>query len=164
MGYQNSKTFLLTILPVFFKNRDLSNYNLFCFIDPLDGSKNIDINGVVGSIYTIVRYDPCKDETGTIIEAGYVTYGAKTLLVIGNDSSNNSLNIFELNQNHIWVKYSTINSFKTRKHERHFKFCKEELVSHYPNGKLLPYRSGGDRYMGWVWSTLYSWIGISCIC
>lgn len=104
-------------LPVFFKNRDLSNYNLFCFIDPLDGSKNIDINGVVGSIYTIVRYDPCKDEIGTIIEAGYVMYGAKTLLVIGNDSSNNSLNIFELNQNHIWVKYSTINSFKTRKHE-----------------------------------------------
>lgn len=101
--------------PVFFEDdRDFSNYNLFCFIDPLDGSKNIEVNGVVGTIYTILGYDKDKDETGTILEAGYVMYGPKTLLVIGNDSSSDKLHIFELNNQNIWSPYATIPSFEER--------------------------------------------------
>jgi fructose-1,6-bisphosphatase I len=60
--------------------------------DPLDGSSNIDVNVSVGTIFSIFRRDP--DPTGTRdpqadvlqpgtqqIAAGYVVYGASTMLV-----------------------------------------------------------------------------------
>ncbi|HEY3535877.1 MAG: class 1 fructose-bisphosphatase [Trinickia sp.] len=57
--------------------------------DPLDGSSNIDINGVVGSIFSVLR---CKDgqsgETGFLrpgheqVAAGYAIYGPSTMLVL----------------------------------------------------------------------------------
>jgi len=100
--------------PVFFENRDYSNYNLFCLIDPLDGSKNIDINGITGSIYTIVSFDPSNNSIGNILEAGYVLYGPKTLLVIGNESSDDSLKVYELKNFDLWSEYTQIKSFHKR--------------------------------------------------
>ena len=60
------------------------------YLDPLDGSSNIDVNVSVGSIFSIymreVRYDPTiKEEdalqTGTKqVAAGYVLYGSSTIL------------------------------------------------------------------------------------
>ncbi len=57
--------------------------------DPLDGSSNIDINGVVGSIFSVLR---CKDgesgEAGFLrpgheqVAAGYAIYGPSTMLVL----------------------------------------------------------------------------------
>ncbi len=61
------------------------------FLDPLDGSSNIDINGTVGTIFTIHRRrDEMMDETpeedllqrgSAQIAAGYVMYGPSTILV-----------------------------------------------------------------------------------
>jgi fructose-1,6-bisphosphatase I len=60
-------------------------------IDPLDGSSNIDINGTVGTIFSIHRRrDEMMDETpdedllqkgSAQVAAGYVMYGPSTILV-----------------------------------------------------------------------------------
>ncbi len=60
-------------------------------IDPLDGSSNIDINGTVGSIFSVTRRkDEMADETpeedllqlgSKQIAAGYVMYGPSTIFV-----------------------------------------------------------------------------------
>lgn len=60
-------------------------------VDPLDGSANIDINGTVGTIFSIQRRrDEMLDETpledllqkgSQQVAAGYVMYGASTMLV-----------------------------------------------------------------------------------
>ena len=61
------------------------------FLDPLDGSSNIDINGTVGTIFAIHRRrDEMMDETpeadllqrgSAQIAAGYAMYGPSTILV-----------------------------------------------------------------------------------
>ncbi|PVX77057.1 class 1 fructose-bisphosphatase [Paraburkholderia unamae] len=61
--------------------------------DPLDGSSNIDINGVVGSIFSVLRHedgsvDTSVDESAFLrpgceqVAAGYAVYGPATMLVI----------------------------------------------------------------------------------
>ncbi|MBA2565861.1 MAG: fructose-1,6-bisphosphatase [Gemmatimonadetes bacterium] len=59
-------------------------------IDPLDGSSNTDVNGAVGTIFGIYRRDldgPCDPAREVLragaaqLAAGYVMYGASTLLV-----------------------------------------------------------------------------------
>ncbi len=59
--------------------------------DPLDGSSNIDINGQVGTIFTVfpARDDLAQDDERQFLQpgaqqlcAGYVLYGGATLLVI----------------------------------------------------------------------------------
>ena len=64
------------------------NYALF--FDPLDGSSNVDVNGVVGSIFSVHRV---ADHASTVpdaellkpgaeqVAAGYVLYGPSTVLV-----------------------------------------------------------------------------------
>lgn len=46
-------------------------------IDPLDGSSNLETNGPVGSIFSII-----DKATGLIVVAGYALYGSLTTLVI----------------------------------------------------------------------------------
>jgi len=63
-------------------------------VDPLDGSSNIDINGTVGTIFSITRRSdetleetPAKDflQKGTRqVAAGYIMYGPSTILVFTN--------------------------------------------------------------------------------
>ncbi|ADG17255.1 Inositol phosphatase/fructose-16-bisphosphatase [Paraburkholderia atlantica] len=60
--------------------------------DPLDGSSNIDINGVVGSIFSVLRTrDPAEDASSEAaflrpgceqVAAGYAVYGPSTMLVL----------------------------------------------------------------------------------
>ncbi|OLL31511.1 fructose-bisphosphatase [Burkholderia sp. SRS-W-2-2016] len=60
--------------------------------DPLDGSSNIDINGVVGSIFSVLRVRDPIDEAGSEaaflrpgceqVAAGYAVYGPSTMLVL----------------------------------------------------------------------------------
>ena len=65
--------------------------NYIVAFDPLDGSSNIDINGQIGTIFTIynARYDVPFDSELQFSQkgnqqvcAGYVLYGASTLLVM----------------------------------------------------------------------------------
>ncbi|MET0357680.1 MAG: class 1 fructose-bisphosphatase [Cellvibrio sp.] len=67
------------------------NGNYVVAFDPLDGSSNIDINGQIGTIFTIykARNDVADDSEAQFHQvgrdqvcAGYVLYGASTLLVI----------------------------------------------------------------------------------
>ncbi len=54
------------------------------FFDPLDGSSNIDVNGSLGSIFSIHRLDPAGNFLKTGCEqvaAGYLLYGTATILV-----------------------------------------------------------------------------------
>lgn len=60
--------------------------------DPLDGSSNIDINGVVGSIFSVLRRAPderdAPDQRAFLrpgreqVAAGYAIYGPSTMLVL----------------------------------------------------------------------------------
>jgi fructose-1,6-bisphosphatase I/sedoheptulose-1,7-bisphosphatase len=56
--------------------------------DPLDGSSNIDINGVVGSIFSVLRTSAGGGAAGFLrpgheqVAAGYAVYGPSTMLVI----------------------------------------------------------------------------------
>jgi fructose-1,6-bisphosphatase I len=62
--------------------------------DPLDGSSNIDINGVVGSIFSVLRNENPADSQAPVgesaflqpgreqVAAGYAVYGPSTMLVL----------------------------------------------------------------------------------
>lgn len=60
------------------------------YLDPLDGSSNIDVNVSIGSIFSIymkeARFDPTVDENDALqpgtrqVAAGYVLYGSSTTL------------------------------------------------------------------------------------
>jgi fructose-1,6-bisphosphatase I / sedoheptulose-1,7-bisphosphatase len=59
--------------------------------DPLDGSSNIDVNGAVGSIFSILRSKAEKSDAGPVdflqpgsqqVCAGYAIYGPSTMLVL----------------------------------------------------------------------------------
>ena len=60
------------------------------FYDPLDGSSNIDVNVTVGTIFGIYRHDPHEEGSREAllrpgreqVAAGYVMYGASTILVL----------------------------------------------------------------------------------
>ena len=74
-------------------------------LDPLDGSKNIDVNVSVGTIFSVYkRLDPNKPLTlkdftqkgREQVVAGYVLYGSSTMLVM---TSGNGVNGFTLDPN-----------------------------------------------------------------
>ena len=49
--------------------------NLEVFVDPLDGSKNVLVNGGVGTIFTIVHGED-------VLAAAYIYYGLQTILLL----------------------------------------------------------------------------------
>ena len=55
-------------------------------VDPVDGSSNLDVNGIVGTIFSIRRSGRAGDDTrqpGTAqVAAGYIMYGPATLMVL----------------------------------------------------------------------------------
>lgn len=78
------------------------NAHYVVLFDPLDGSKNIDINASIGTIFSIYKREdmcsPCtlKDflQKGTeVVAAGYVIYGSSTMMVY---STGNGVNGFTL--------------------------------------------------------------------
>jgi len=52
-----------------------------CF-DPVDGSSNLDVNGVVGTIFSVRRGDSPVQPGTAQVAAGYVMYGPSTVLVL----------------------------------------------------------------------------------
>jgi fructose-1,6-bisphosphatase I len=73
----------------------------YCVLfDPLDGSSNIDVAGGVGTIFSILRYQPGSDPEVSILQpgveqvaAGYVLYGSSTVLVV---TTGNGVHMFTL--------------------------------------------------------------------
>ncbi len=73
------------------------------FFDPLDGSSNIDVNGIVGSIFSVYKTKrQSENELDLLssgleqIAAGYSTYGPSTMLVL---TVGNEVNAFTLDEN-----------------------------------------------------------------
>ena len=73
------------------------------FFDPLDGSSNIDVNGIVGSIFSIYKTKRRSENELDLlssgfeqIAAGYSTYGPSTMLVM---TVGNEVNAFTLDEN-----------------------------------------------------------------
>ncbi|ROQ30493.1 class 1 fructose-bisphosphatase [Gallaecimonas pentaromativorans] len=81
---------------------DIDGQFLIAF-DPLDGSSNIDINAMVGTIFSIYRANDSLvvDESSFLqpgslqVAAGYVVYGPATLLVL---TTGNGVKMFTLDQ------------------------------------------------------------------
>lgn len=73
------------------------------FFDPLDGSSNIDVNGIVGSIFSIYKTKRSSENEFDLlssgfeqIAAGYSTYGPSTMLVM---TVGNGVDAFTLDEN-----------------------------------------------------------------
>lgn len=74
----------------------------YCVLfDPLDGSSNLDVNGPVGTIFSVLRNQPDQpDAERTVcqagsqqVAAGYILYGPSTALVM---TTGHGTNLFEL--------------------------------------------------------------------
>jgi len=73
------------------------------FFDPLDGSSNVDVNGIVGSIFSVYKTKRQSENEFDLlssgveqIAAGYSTYGPSTMLVL---TVGNEVNAFTLDEN-----------------------------------------------------------------
>jgi len=70
---------------------EYADADFLALVDPLDGSSNLDIDGPVGTIFSIVRRTSSKDGQPSVsdtlqagnrlVAAGYVLYGPATMLV-----------------------------------------------------------------------------------
>ena len=70
---------------------EYANADYLILVDPLDGSSNLDVDGPVGTIFSIVKRKTANTETPLasdtlqsgrdVIAAGYVLYGPATMLV-----------------------------------------------------------------------------------
>lgn len=88
---------------IIFENTACKQAKYIFFMDPLDGSSNIDVNVSVGTIFSIYRRKsaiggPVTDEDFTQkgneqVAAGYIIYGSSTMLVY---TSGNGVNGFTL--------------------------------------------------------------------
>ena len=72
--------------PLRLETRQGGGGSVVCF-DPVDGSSNLDINGIVGTIFSIRRGvgtgpDPARQAGTAQIAAGYIMYGPATVLVL----------------------------------------------------------------------------------
>lgn len=83
---------------------DAQRGRYLCLFDPLDGSSNIDLNGTVGTIFSILRCPEGVDEPahehflqpGTAqVAAGFTVYGPSTVLVL---TTGNGVDAFTLDR------------------------------------------------------------------
>ncbi|MDQ6962291.1 MAG: class 1 fructose-bisphosphatase [Mariprofundaceae bacterium] len=71
--------------------KEYSSADWLVLVDPLDGSSNLDVDGPVGTIFSIIKRKTANSETPLesdtlqsgreVIAAGYVLYGPSTMLV-----------------------------------------------------------------------------------
>ncbi|RNC80110.1 MAG: class 1 fructose-bisphosphatase [Balneola sp.] len=134
------------------------------YLDPLDGSSNIDVNVSIGSIFSIymreARYDPSVVEADALqpgtrqVAAGYVLYGSSTTLAyttglgVSLFTLDPSIGEFILSDRNIRIpEHGTIYSINEGSYnswdpglKRYIKYCQEE---HSETGR--PYSA---RYIG----------------
>ncbi|MFM0129686.1 class 1 fructose-bisphosphatase [Paraburkholderia sediminicola] len=136
--------------------------------DPLDGSSNIDINGVVGSIFSVLRNGSgnAGDQQGPVsasaflrpgceqVAAGYAVYGPSTMLVlsVGNGTHGFTLERdignFVLTHSHIRIPEDTVEFAINASNERFWEPPVRRYVQECKDG-----RSGcrsSDFNMRWI--------------
>lgn len=131
--------------------------------DPLDGSSNVDVNGAVGSIFSVLRAPrPGEDaraedflQPGTQqVAAGYAIYGPSTMLVLSVGSGvhgftlDPELSEFILTRRDIRIPPDTSEFAINTSNSRFW----EPAVSHYVNECLAGHNGprGRDFNMRWV--------------
>jgi fructose-1,6-bisphosphatase I len=134
------------------------NADYVVLFDPLDGSKNIDINASIGTIFSIYkRKDKSKDcsledflQKGTeVVAAGYIIYGSSTMLVY---SAGNGVNGFTLDPS-IGEFCLSHQDMKMNKTGGHYSVNQANYL-HFPENvrRYLDYlvedREMGMRYIG----------------
>ena len=126
-------------------NKDSDNY-ILCF-DPLDGSKNIESNVTVGTIYCLFKYNYENNSFTDIIEAGYALYGPKTILV---KASKGIVEMFLLNENNIFVKQKNLH-FNTSPNSKLYAINRSNK---YDNDveKLITYYNANNYNQRWIGS------------
>ena len=128
------------------------------YIDPLDGSSNLDVNGAVGSIFSVHRAQGTGDASllrrgAEQVAAGYVMYGPGTVLVYTAGAGTHGFTLdpavgeFVLSHERMTIptrgaSYS-VNEGNTRTWPRGVQRFIESLREHPPGGK--PYSL---RYVG----------------
>jgi fructose-1,6-bisphosphatase I len=76
--------------PIILKRASDGDRRYCVLFDPLDGSSNLDVCGGVGTIFSILRYDPATQSPeqsllqpgARQVAAGYVLYGSSTVFVL----------------------------------------------------------------------------------
>jgi fructose-1,6-bisphosphatase I len=76
--------------PVILRSASEGERRYCVLFDPLDGSSNLDVCGGVGTIFSILRYDPLASSPQAAllqpgshqVAAGYVLYGSSTILAL----------------------------------------------------------------------------------
>lgn len=134
------------------------NADYVVLFDPLDGSKNIDINASIGTIFSIYkRKDMAKDcslddflQKGTeVVAAGYIIYGSSTMLVY---SAGNGVNGFTLDPS-IGEFCLSHRDMKMNKTGGHYSVNQANYL-HFPENvrryidHLVEDRGMGMRYIG----------------
>tara|TARA_Y100000591_G_C21786923_1_gene674328 strand:+ start:413 stop:1312 length:900 start_codon:yes stop_codon:yes gene_type:complete len=107
--------------------------------DPIDGSKNIETNTGVGTIYCFLQYSAKEDKITKVIEAGYCLYGFTTIVLRANDEG---VTLYKLNSDDYFDKGKKVTSLGKEKiyavNESHSDTINKEyklLLSQYKSNK-----------------------------
>lgn len=130
--------------------------------DPLDGSSNIDVNGQIGTIFSIYRAREniaANDETqfhqqGTAqLCAGYILYGASTLLIITTGKGTHIFTLdrsdgnFLLTQKNVVVPEETCEFAINMSNQRHWHPAMQNYIQELVRGETGP--RGKNFNMRW---------------
>ena len=124
-----------------------------CF-DPVDGSSNLDVNGVVGTIFSVRRGSEPMQAGTAQVAAGYVMYGPATLLVLttgdGVDGFTLDASSGEFMRSHHRIRIPargrtySVNEGNSSKWER----CVQRYVEHLRAADVATGRPYSARYVG----------------
>ena len=132
-------------------------------IDPLDGSSNIDINSLIGTIFSIQHAPQWMDPSdpaaflqpgSQMVAAGYVLYGPSTLLVLTTGKGTHSYTLdkthggFLLTRDNIKLPTETQEYAINASNQRHWETSMQEYISDLLLGEDGP--RGKNFNMRWV--------------
>jgi fructose-1,6-bisphosphatase I len=122
----------------------------YCVLfDPLDGSSNLDVCGGVGTIFSILAYDPERAQDSLLqpglrqVAAGYVLYGSSTVFVL---TLGEGVDLFVLDPG--------IGAFMLV--ERGLRIPSGEKTYSVNEGNRRSFPEGYRRYLDWAQSNGYS--------
>jgi fructose-1,6-bisphosphatase I len=124
----------------------------YCVLfDPLDGSSNLDVAGSVGTIFSILRYDPGSPDAHSAllqagsqqVAAGYVLYGSSTVFAL---TIGNGVDLFVLD--------TGIGAYM--RVERGVRIPQKSRSYSVNEGNLKTFPEGWQRYLGWAHEGGYS--------
>ena len=123
-----------------------SDKKYLLLFDPLDGSKNVEVNVTVGTIYSLIEYDLNDKKIKKIIESGYCLYGPSCILV---KTNKNNVESYHLNnKNEFILVNEKIDNIKKNK-----LYCiNQSKTFELEIKKIMQYLNGQKYNTRWVGS------------